>query len=291
MSEHLAIDAFQVRLVDIGAVDCAQLHALSIGVGWPHRAEDWAFLGAVGSGIAALDEIGRVLGSAMWFAQGERFATVGMVITSPRLQSLGTGRWLMERVLAACGGRDLRLNATRAARRLYLSLDFVPDRTVFQCQGEARVSPAPPLPEGGVLRALNRDDLPALIALDERAFGVARARLMARLLENSAGFGLQCHGGLAAFALCRRFGRGHVVGPVVAGSDAAAMAVVHPHVLAQQRRFLRVDTYHGSGAFSAFLAGAGLPVVDTMLTMARPRRMASTQADCLTYALASHTLG
>jgi GNAT superfamily N-acetyltransferase len=71
------------------------------------------------------------MGSAMWFPHGKDLATVGMVITSPRLQVLGTAQWLMKRVLFACRGRNLRLNATRAARKLYLSLGFRAEQTVF----------------------------------------------------------------------------------------------------------------------------------------------------------------
>src|SRR6516164_3946643 len=119
VSSSLAIDAFRLRLSNIDTVDLDQLHALSIGVGWPHRAEDWQFLRNVGRGIVASDEIGRVLGSVMWFPHGLDFATVGMVITSPRVQSRGAGEWLMRRILLEEKGRELRLNATRAARRLY----------------------------------------------------------------------------------------------------------------------------------------------------------------------------
>ncbi|TIU57652.1 MAG: GNAT family N-acetyltransferase, partial [Mesorhizobium sp.] len=122
-----------MRIADIEDVELERLHALSLSVGWPHRAEDWQFLRGSGQGFVALDEIGRVLGSAMWFGHGSGFATVGMVITSPRLQTLGAGQWLMKRVFEKVGGRDLRLNATRAARRLYLSLDFQPEKTVYQC--------------------------------------------------------------------------------------------------------------------------------------------------------------
>ncbi len=32
----------------------------------------------------------------MWFRHSPELATIGMVITSPRLQTQGTGLWLME---------------------------------------------------------------------------------------------------------------------------------------------------------------------------------------------------
>ncbi|CCE04375.1 conserved hypothetical protein [Bradyrhizobium sp. STM 3843] len=296
VSSSLAIDAFAVRLSDIGAVDLDQLHALSIGVGWPHRAEDWQLLRNVGHGIAASDEIGRVLGSAMWFPHGSGFATIGMVITSPRLQSLGAGELLMRRVLEQQQGRELRLNATRAARRLYLSLDFRPERTVFQCQGEARVPrQTHVVPPGAELRRLEQADLAAIVALDAQAFGVPRRVLLDALVQESVGFGLFRGGRLNAFALCRRFGRGHVVGPVAASCDEDAIAVVAPHVSDREGRFLRLDTQLREGQFGTFLSQSGLRVFDTVLTMSLGRQSADpgsrSSGQPVTYALASHALG
>ncbi len=124
-SAILTVDAFDVRMADVADIGLERLQALSISVGWPHRAEDWQFAREVGHGFVALDEIDRVLGSAMWFPHGDDFATIGMVITSPRLQFLGVGDWLMKRVMSASAGRTYRLNATRAALALYRSLGFV----------------------------------------------------------------------------------------------------------------------------------------------------------------------
>lgn len=266
--ESLAVDAFEVRVADILDVDLGSLHALTMSVGWPHRAEDWQFLREFGRGFVALDEIDRVLGSVMWFAHDATFATVGMTVTSPRLQTLGLGDWLMRRVLAESGRSAFRLSATRAARRLYLSLGFEPEKTVYQRQGEAR-QPAvlPAVPVGAILRRLEAADLDAAIALDARAFGVRRAALLERLDGHSQGLGLYRDGVLDAFALCRPFGRGHVVGPVVAASDEDAIAVVAPFVAEFEGRFLRIDTHLDEGDFPLFLTQCGLPVYDTVLTM------------------------
>jgi GNAT superfamily N-acetyltransferase len=292
VSGSLAIDAFEVRLSDIDTVELDQLHALSIGVGWPHRAEDWQFLRNVGRGIAASDQIGRVLGSAMWFPQGSGFATVGMVITSPRLQSLGAGELLMRRILGEQQGCEFRLNATRAARRLYLSLDFHPERTVYQCQGEARRSlRIPAVPLGPELRRLEETDLAAIAELDARAFGVSRRTLLVALFQESVGFGLFRRGQLDAFALCRRFGRGHVVGPVAASRDEDAIAVVAPLVSLHAGHFLRLDTHFREAEFGAFLSQSGLPVFDTVLTMSLGRNFPDLKSQPVTYGLASQALG
>ena len=60
LPETLHVDAFQMRYADIADIELDQLHALSIAVGWPHRAEDWQFLREIGSGFVATD-INRAL--------------------------------------------------------------------------------------------------------------------------------------------------------------------------------------------------------------------------------------
>jgi GNAT superfamily N-acetyltransferase len=292
----LTVDAFSMRIGDIEAVELDRLHALSISVGWPHRAEDWQLLRELGRGFVALDEIGRVLGSAMWFKHGADFATLGMVITSPRLQTLGAGQWLMKQVFDEVVGRDLRLNATRAARRLYRSFNFRPEKTVYQFQGIARARALEATGKApGDIRTLELRDIPAITALDAAGFGASRAALIEKLFEHSVGYGLFSGGELSAFALCRPFGRGHVVGPVVARRDADAVAVVRPHVADHGGGFLRVDTHMESGEFAAFLSHSGMPVFDTALTMSLGKRIAGPVVGDgvppMTFALASQALG
>lgn len=292
-SAVLTVDAFDVRMADVADIALERLQALSISVGWPHRAEDWQFAREVGHGFVALDEIDRVLGSAMWFPHGDDFATIGMVITSPRLQFLGVGDWLMKRVMSASAGRTYRLNATRAALALYRSLGFVANRTVFQCQGDARRSDQPAV--GQSARRLGAADLAAVTALDAKAFGTARTGLIERLFAQSVGYGLDRDGELVAFALCRPFGRGHVVGPVVAGLDEDAVAVVRPHVDAHDGRFLRLDTHLDDGVFPLFVARSGLRIHDTVLTMSLGAPLADPATRGLdrpvTFALATQALG
>jgi hypothetical protein len=201
----------------------------------------------------------------------------------------------MKRVFENVVGRDLRLNATRAARRLYLSLDFEPEKTVYQCQGIARAPTIVGLANTrGDVRSLVADDIPAMVALDAAAFGVRRAALIEKLFAHSAGYGLFKADTLNAFALCRPFGRGHVVGPIVAESDADAVAIVRPHVVDHSGSFVRIDTHMDNGEFAAFLSHSGMPVFDTVLTMSMGKRLADFavgSATPKTYALASQTLG
>jgi GNAT superfamily N-acetyltransferase len=265
--ETMRLQSFDLQLYDIAETDPEKLHALSLTVGWPHRLNDWAMLKENGYGVVAQDEIGRAIGSAMWFPFSDDFVTVGMVITSPRLQAHGHGRWLMEHVLKQTGARPLRLNSTRAARRLYLSMGFTAEKTVYQCQGTAVAATAPAVPDAAMLRNVMPSDLRDLVALDHAAYGADRGTMLARLLPVSKGVALVRGDRIVAFSLCRSFGRGAVIGPVVAGDDADAIAVTYPHVETHAGAFLRIDTRQATGAFAEFLTHSGLPVFDTVTSM------------------------
>lgn len=287
------LDSFELTLVDIAAVPIDSLYAHSIGVRWPHRAEDWAFLRSVGQGVAVEDEIGRLVGTAMWFPYGPDFATIGMVITSPRLQTNGAAGWLMEQVMRQAGPRLFGLNATHAARRLYLSMGFQIEKTLYQCHAEPSLPPDIPLLPDTVLRPVRPDDLALLVALDAAAFGAERTDLLAKLLAVSEGVVLLRDGAPAAFALSRRFGRGHVIGPVVAARDEDAVAVARPLIAEHTGRFLRLDTRESGGPFFDFLTGCGFSIYDTVTTMSlgRPWTSGKPAGEPLSYAVAAQTLG
>lgn len=280
---------YEIDIRPMTEADLGQMHQLSIGVGWPHRPEDWRLVMGNGHGFVACDTIGRALGSAMWWPFGDRFATVGMVITSPRLQAQGAGRMLMDTIFEQSGDRDLRLNSTKAGYRLYRTLGFEPVGRIFQHQGRAVMPPSPAAALPG-LRTVTPADLDALARLDASAYGADRSRIIAALLTTSAGTVVERAGELAGFALCRPFGRGHVVGPIVAEDDDMAVALVAPHVEAHQGDFLRVDTAQEQGRFGACLESCGLTIFDSVTTMIRGRHHGASGA-AKTFGLVNQALG
>lgn len=261
-----ALEYFELTARPIEDADLPRLHELTVGVGWPHRPEDIRLLMDVGRGYVACDEIGRVIGSAMWFPVGERFATLGMVITSPRMQSRGAGRWLMERVLADAGDRVKFLNATAPGMRLYEQLGFRPLGAAEQRQGEA-VAAAGEAPARGTLRPARPEDLQAICRLDQRASGLDRQVLLGPVLARSSGLLLERGGEPVGFALTRPFGRGQLLGPLVAEDDAAAIALAAPLIATQAGHFLRIDTAQTEGPFARFLDRSGLLPVDRLIQM------------------------
>jgi GNAT superfamily N-acetyltransferase len=291
MGRTVRVKSFELVAKDINDVDVKLLHALSIGVGWPHRPKDWDFLRRAGHGIVAVDGIDRVFGSAMWFPYSEEFATIGLVITSPRTQAQGTGRWLMEQVFERCGGRNLTLNSTHAAYHLYLSLGFTKEATVYLWQREL-VSPPPPVPAlAGELSSLSTANIGEIAALDERAFGTNRQKLLALLSEGASISVLRRGGEAVGFSMKREFGRGHVIGPIVASNDCDAIHLTAVHLKDLAGQFVRVDTREQTGLFADFLQQSRLGMTDTVTTMSKGRRFLNRKEnEPWVYGLAGHAL-
>ncbi|MBB2973097.1 GNAT family N-acetyltransferase [Mesorhizobium sp. RMAD-H1] len=289
MKNSVRLKSFELVARNMAEVDVHLLHALSIGVGWPHRPQDWDLLRRTGHGIVAVDGIGRVFGSAMWFPHGDDFATIGLVITSPRTQSQGTGRWLMEQVLEQCGDRDFSLNATHAAYNLYVSLDFTKEAMVYQCQGEvAPTLPAMPAPDGE-LSVLSANEIEEIAALDARAFGADRGKLLALLSEKAAICALKRDGKIVGYSMGREFGRGHVIGPIVAQNDHDAIHLTAVHLEDLTGRFARVDTREKDGPFAEFLLQCRLGLYETVTTMSKGRPFLHRQeGEPWVYGLAGH---
>jgi GNAT superfamily N-acetyltransferase len=291
MGRTVRVKSFELVAKDINDVDVKLLHALSIGVGWPHRPKDWDFLRRAGHGIVAVDGIDRVFGSAMWFPYSQEFATIGLVITSPRTQAQGTGRWLMEQVFERCGDRNLTLNSTHAAYHLYLSLGFTKEATVYLWQGEI-VSPPPPVPAlAGELSSLSTANIGEIATLDERAFGTNRQKLLALLSEGASISVLRRGGEAVGFSMKREFGRGHVIGPIVASNDCDAIHLTAVHLKDLAGQFVRVDTREQTGLFADFLQHSRLGMTDTVTTMSKGRRFLNRKEnEPWVYGLAGHAL-
>lgn len=259
--------------------DLAALTALSQAVAWPHRADDLSLLLALGRGRVARERAGDdvAAGVAMWWPWGEDAATLGMVIVDPARQGQGIGRRLVEAVLADIGPRPVRLNATEAGAPLYAKLGFRPCRVFRQHQGDVDV-----LPAMAGARLAEPAERAALGALDAAAFGAPRQGLVDRLLAEGEFHVLPEPAPVRGFAVRRRFGRGQLIGPLVAPDEAHAIALLEAALV---RGFVRIDVDANASALGARVEALGMSVVDTVVEMvrgdwpgdedpSRPRRLA-----------------
>lgn len=248
----------------MGESDLPAAHALSQAVRWPHRPDDWHFALRLGTGFVA-EEGGAVVGTALCWDQGPRHGSLGLIIVSSAHQGKGIGRALMRLVLERLGDRCTLLNATAAGQPLYESLGFRAIGTLHQHQGTlAAPVPAP----GPCPRPAEARDVAAIIALANRGTGMARDELLKQLIGVAEGAVLERDGEVAGFSLIRPFGRGYVIGPVVAPDTDGAQALIATWSDAYAGAFVRVDVT-GSSGLGEWLAQAGLAEVDTAVTMAR----------------------
>jgi GNAT superfamily N-acetyltransferase len=237
---------------------------------WSHRLEDWQFHYRLGRGWVACDPDDQVLGTASWWAYGEQFATVGLVLVDQAHQGQGIGRQLLNVVMSDAGPRVLQLVATKAGLKLYQRCGFRERHGIGQHQGTATHVPAVAPPPDTVLRVVSRDDLEALCDLDAAALGANRREVVSAVFNAGGGIGVLAHrkGRTAGFALARQSGRGTVIGPIVAEDEALAIALL-AHQLNTTDGFARVDIPKDAVQLGGWLEAAGLVCVDTVTTMVR----------------------
>ncbi|MDE2347573.1 MAG: GNAT family N-acetyltransferase, partial [Gammaproteobacteria bacterium] len=127
--------------------------------------------------------------------------------------------------------------------------------------------------------------------LDMRAFGSNREKVLALLAEDSSIVTLRRGGEIVGYSMCREFGRGRVIGPMVARNDQDAIHLTAAHLRNLPGQFVRVDTREMDGAFIEFLQQSGLDVDDTVTTMSKGRRFLNPRDHApRVYGLAGHAL-
>ena len=259
--------------------------ALSHEAKWPHRPEDWRMTLGLSAGTVAIDADGRVVGTALMTPYGQDCATVNMVIVDEALRGRGLARRLMTAALTLAGGRPLRLVATADGLPLYRKLGFVECGEIRQHQGAVQAIAAP-----ADIRYAAEGDIAAIKALDRVAFGADRRSLIDVLAANGQVAVLRHDGAIDGFAAIRPFGRGEVIGPVVAADAADAKALVAFFAAPRSGAFLRVDTPSDSG-LAGWLAEIGLVEVGGGIVMHKPARTGGASPRATVFALASQALG
>jgi hypothetical protein len=92
------------------------------------------------------------------------------------------------------------------------------------------------------LRTISEADFDTLIALNAPAFGTDRTRLLHILAGGSSAYDSWRDGALVAYAYRRRFGRGQVIGPIVASNDDDAIRLFSAHLTELPGQFAYVST-------------------------------------------------
>jgi hypothetical protein len=92
--------------------------------------------------------------------------------------------------------------------------------------------------------------------------------VIARLIGEGEAAVLEDREGIAGFSFFRRFGRGHVIGPVIARDDDAARVLIAHWIASNPGEFVRIDLA-GQAGLSDWLEGLGLARVSSPVVMRR----------------------
>ncbi len=287
MTKQKTSDDIRYRAMTLD--DLPAVQKLSTAVLWPHRLQDWKFVFELGAGIVAEDDSG-IVATTMGFAYGRDHASMGMMIVAPERQGQGIGREMAVRMLKELGDRTVLLHVTLEGVALSESLGFTHVGTVHQHQGTVYRAPIVPLGEGERLRPVSSRDEAALVDLASRAAGMPRATVIKHLLTVAECVAIDLYDELIGFAAVRKFGLGHLIGPVVAPNVGLAKALIAHWAGTHAGSFMRVDV-PGKEGLSPWLTEIGMVQVDkTVPAMLRGEPL---RPDPLItqYALLNQTLG
>ncbi|WP_427969383.1 GNAT family N-acetyltransferase [Altererythrobacter sp.] len=263
-----------------------QALALSKALDWPYRIEDWEIALELGHGFAA-EKDGELVGTALWWPYKPDYASVGMIIVADKAQRQGIGARLMDALLADAEGRTMILNSTVEGEALYTRLGFEPYDIVHQHQ--AILAEAPAIDISVPLRAATPQDRDSLMAVDRVGSGMGREKLVDALIQGGETLVVARDEAISGYAIARRWGRGVVVGPVIARDTTDAKALIAVLAARHVGTFVRIDVTESCG-LSPWLETLGLPHVGRVVSMSRgepPRKDPRTTL----YALSNQSLG
>jgi GNAT superfamily N-acetyltransferase len=255
-SEHVALVPFARAHLE-GALKLSQ------EMSWPYRIEDWDVALQLGRGFV-LERAGTVIGTAAWWPYGETHASAGMIIVAKAAQGRGYGARLVDALLASARPRTIALNSTAEGITLYRRRGFVPTGIIHQHHGIPNGSHEPP--RSDLLRPMAASEFEAIARLDRAATGLERRQMLNRLFDSGDGYVLLRDGKLRGYAISRLFGRGHVIGPVVAESPTDARALIEFTIARLGPVFVRIDT-SASSQLGEWLESIGLQRVSDATTM------------------------
>lgn len=250
-----APQAVRVRVRPLLVSEADACVACAKTIGWSAPREAWAWMLELGLGFG-IDAKGDLAGSVIVFPFGEAFAMVAMMMVRADMQKQGLGRRVLEHARSALpASMGMALYASEEGERLYRPLGFADDG--FSVRWEGRIAAPSRLPLGHGLREMVEDDLDAVVALDAVAQGAVRRALVRSLMvRRAAGWVLERGRRIVGFVMGLREEDVLRVGPLVAETDADALALAD--AVAPSSGVVRLDVEPGEDALVAWAKARGL---------------------------------
>ena len=240
--------------------DAEAVWPLSIEAGWNQNLADWRFMLGAGRGYGLKGETGAWEASSLVLPLGQQLAWISMVLVTKGRRGGGIGTTLLKQCLDVVMGNDAvaGLDATEQGRPIYLKLGFHDLYKISRWHLEATKDVVAP-PAGVSVRPLGISDLPKLATYDRPLSGMERPTLLAHLATRQPGLAWVAEtpsGKLAGFALGREGRSASSIGPVIADTEAVALALISNATGAAKGPFI-IDVPGAHGELRRWLEAGG----------------------------------
>jgi len=254
-----SIEALDVRPID--AAQCEAVWPLSIEAGWNQNAADWRFMLGAGRGFGCTGPDGKWQASSLVLPLGQRLAWISMVLVTKEQRRGGVGSRLLKRCIEEVRSADAvaGLDATEQGRPIYLALGFRDLYRISRWHFDQAMDTAIPPPAGVSLRPIAPADLPKLALYDRPLTGMERPAILAHLALRQPGRAWIAEdraGKVVGFVLGREGRVATSLGPVVADSEAIALALIVKSAAAAPGPFI-IDVPQAHRAVQAWLEAQG----------------------------------
>jgi len=271
----------EIRLLDESDIPAAmQLKELAC---WNQTENDWRrLLRLEPRGCFCALVGGDLVGTTTTTTYENQLAWIGMVLVNPQNRRRGIATRLMNTALTYLRGRvaTVMLDATPEGQPVYEKLGFGIESVRERWVGFVADTP---LRSGGVKSAVQLDSETRreLFALDRRAFGADRSKLIEILIENACVepvLATASDGRVQGYALARRGSNADYVGPVVT-SDPEQAGPLLDRVLSQLTgRQIYVDLNSAFERGAELLAARGFVKQRDLIRMCYGARNSATSA-------------
>jgi ribosomal protein S18 acetylase RimI-like enzyme len=255
-----------MRLRPLTPDDAQALTAIAVERGWRPHTEAWRVALALGAARGFEEPGGGLAAAALLVPHGGRCAVLS-VLVSPRHSGTGLGRRVAEAALAGAGPLEVEIHAPPGGVPFAARLGFRPVGSSTRFGGRPVGAPRP----GGsaTLRPVGGTDFPALVAVDEVAFGALRRPLLEALFPMATRACLAIGGGrTVGYGIAWAEGEQLAVGPVVAEEDATGAAMV-AWLAGTGDSEVRIDVPLERGATASIALAAGLAPLGRITRLVR----------------------
>lgn len=209
----------------LGVGDLTGGLALSDAAGWNQTADDWRLFLERGHVVGCRDVEGRLVASAAALPYDAAAGWVSMVLVDAGWRHRGLATALLRECVDSLRrrGRGAVLDATPAGAPVYQRLGFVAGFAFDRWEGEGEADAA--AASQGSASDQREHDAAEVAEIDAEAGAVARHFLLRDFLARPGSKLLRAASG-SGFVIARAGRRATQIGPLVADSDAAALALV-----------------------------------------------------------------